>query len=294
MPLASMTGFARAAFEAEGARYVWELKSVNARGLEIRARLPAGFEHLEVELRSRTRRLLTRGSCYLGLQQDAGSGSSRLSLDLDALALVVAAARRLSAEEGIAMPTADGLLAIPGVLKEFGQMRPEAGEALDAAALQAFDKGIEAIRAARLDEGTRLHAVIEGQFASIASLVDAAAALADEAPALLRARIRDQVALLVDERAGLDPDRLHQEAVMLATRGDVREELDRLRSHVAGGRALLAGSDAVGRRLDFLAQEFNREANTLCAKALDGRLTAIGMELKTVIDQFREQVQNIE
>jgi uncharacterized protein (TIGR00255 family) len=295
MPLSSMTGFARAAFDVGGAHYSWELKSVNARGLEIRARLPAGFEHLEVEIRARARQQLTRGSCFFGLQQDSAANGARLSLDQEALALVVAAARRLSAEEGIALPSADGLLAIPGVLRE-GMQRPADDDIarIDAVAIQAFDNGLTAIRSARLEEGQRLHDVLEEQFGTIERLIEQASTIAAEAPAILRARVREQVELLVGERGSLDPDRLYQEAVILATRGDVREELDRLRSHVAAGRSLLASAEAVGRRLEFLCQEFNREANTLCAKAFDGRLTSIGMELKTVIDQLREQVQNIE
>jgi uncharacterized protein (TIGR00255 family) len=295
MPLASMTGFARAPFEAGGVQYWWELKSVNARGLEIRARLPAGFEHLEVEMRALARQRLTWGSCFFGLQADAGPNGARLSLDQDALALVVAAARRLAAEDGIAMPSADGLLAIPGVLRE-GPPRPAGDDAgrFDAAALRAFDAGLAAIASARAEEGARIQQVLKGQFAAVEELVAQGAAIAAEAPETLKARIREQVDLLLADRTAFDAERLHQEAVLLATRGDVREELDRLRSHVAGGRDLLARGGAVGRRLEFLAQEFNREANTLGAKAFDRRLTAVSMELKTVIDQFREQVQNIE
>jgi uncharacterized protein (TIGR00255 family) len=295
MPLSSMTGFARTAFEAEGAKLAWELKSVNARGLEIRLRLPPGLDHLEADIRVLVRARLARGSCFLALQKEGDSDRPRLTLNEDALALVVAAARRLAAVDGIAMPSADGLLSIPGVLQDRGEAPGgEAAERRDAAVLQALADGLAALQQARQEEGQRLRTVLNDQLTKITQLVDVAGEVAAEAPEVLGARVRDQVALLVSDRSGLDPDRLHQEAVLLATRGDVREELDRLRSHVAGARELIDSDAAVGRRLEFLAQEFNREANTLCSKAFDRRLTAVGVELKAVIDQLREQVQNLE
>jgi uncharacterized protein (TIGR00255 family) len=295
MALSSMTGFARTPFEAEGAKFAWELKSVNARGLEIRLRLPPGFDHLEADIRVLARERLARGSCFCAVQQDGAGVRSRLVLNEDALALVVAAARRLAAVEGIAMPTADGLLAIPGVLQDGGEaLSGDAAERRDTAVMQALEAGLDAVKASRAEEGLRLRAVLEDQLAEVARLVEAAAEVAAEAPELLQARIRDQVALIAAEKNGLDPSRLHQEALLAATRADVREELDRLTSHVAGTRKLIASGGAVGRRLEFLAQEFNREANTLCSKAFDQRLTTTGVELKGVIDQFREQVQNLE
>jgi uncharacterized protein (TIGR00255 family) len=295
MALSSMTGFARVSFEADGAKYCWELKSVNGRGLEIRVKLPPGLDHLETEIRAAGRDALTRGSCFFALQREGAPGRARLVLDDEALVLVLAAARRLAAVEGIAMPSADGLLAIPGVLQDRGDgADADVAERRDAAALQALASGLEALKAARIEEGRRLKAVIEAQLAAIEERVEAALSVAAEAPEALKARIREQVALLLDATSGLDADRLHQEAVLAATRADVSEELDRLKSHVAGTRDLLKSGDAVGRRLEFLAQEFNREANTLCAKAFDRRLTAIGVELKAVIDQLREQAQNLE
>ena len=295
MPLSSMTGFTRAAFEAAGEKFTWELKSVNARGLEIRLRLPPGLDHLEPEIRGLAREQLARGSCFFVLDQDNRSEQPRLMLNEEALALVVAAARRLAAVEGIGMPTADGLLAIPGVLQDRGARR--GGEEVaerDRAVLDALGRALRALKAARLEEGQRLQSILEHQLASIARLVGEAATIAAEAPDILQARIHDQVAALISERFNLDPDRLHQEAVLAATRADVREELDRLTSHLAAARQLIEPGDGVGRRLDFLTQEFNREANTLCSKAFDKRLTAIGVEMKAVIDQFRKQVQNLE
>jgi len=294
MPLSSMTGFARASFEVDGARYSWELKSVNARGLEIRLRLPPGHDHLEPDMRTRIRDGISRGSCFAVLQKEADGGRLQLVLNEQALELVLVAARRLAAVEGVAMPTADGLLAIPGVLQEVGSLpEAEGAERRDAAVLGGLDQGIAALKSARVEEGARLHAIVEMQVTEIARLTGEAASVAADAPETLKERIRGQVALLTADANGLDPDRLHQEALLAATRMDVREEIDRLTSHVTGARALLGSEEEIGRRLEFLAQEFNREANTLCAKAFDRRLTNVGIELKAVIDQLREQAQNL-
>ncbi len=289
-----MTGFARASFEVDGAKYSWELKSVNARGLEVRLRLPSGLDHLEADIRTRVRDAIARGSCFFTLSREGEGERASLVLNEEALALVVKAARRLSEIQGIGMPTADGLLAIPGVLRDgSAALEGDAAERRDAAVLIGLVAAIDILKKTRLEEGARLAAVLEEQIAQIERLVGEAESLSAGAPELLKARIRDQVALLTADASSLNPDRLHQEAVIAATRADVREELDRLRSHIAGARKLIGSGDAVGRRLDFLSQEFNREANTLCSKAFDRRLTTIGMELKAVIDQFREQVQNL-
>jgi uncharacterized protein (TIGR00255 family) len=294
MTLSSMTGFARISTEVDGSRFVWELKSVNARGLEIRLRLPPELDHLEAELRVLAREKLSRGSCFFALHQNVDGAPARLTLDEEALSLVVAAARRLAAEEGIAMPTADGLLSIPGVLRDGGAaLAEDAAERRDAAVLESFSAGVSALNDARSEEGARLRPILDDHLASIFRLAKEASELAAQAPDVLRSRIREQVKLLLTETSSLDQERLHQEAVIAATKADVREEIDRLQSHVAGARKLLATGGAVGRRLEFLVQELNREANTLCAKAYDPRLTAIGLELKATIDQFREQALNL-
>ncbi len=295
MPPSSMTGFARASFVAAGTRYNWELKSVNGRGLDIRLRLPNGLDHLETDIRQRTRNALSRGNCQFALQQDTAGTESRTRIDDAVLALVTREAARLVATNAASAPTADGLLALPGVLSEGGTaLDEEAAGVRDKTILEAFGSSIARLHDARREEGARLAQALSGQIDTIERLVAEAASLAEAAPATLRARIGKQVSLLLAEAPALDPDRLHQEAVLAATRADIREELDRLASHIAGARKRLGEDAPVGRRLEFLAQEFNREANTICSKAFDVRLTEVGMELKAVIDQFREQVQNIE
>lgn len=294
MALSSMTGFARASFEVDAVKFTWELKSVNARGLEMRLRLPPGLDHLDTDVRAAVRGAVARGNCFLSLQREAGPTRTQLSVNEDTLALVVAAARRLADVEGISSPSADGLLAIPGVLQDTGApLDDEAAGRRDTAILKALGEALAALDAARREEGGRLAAVLADQLTTIARMVDDAEAIAAEAPEVLKARIREQVAQLTDEVTTLSPERLHQEALLAATRCDVREELDRLRAHIAGAHELAESGGAVGRRLDFLAQEFNREANTLCSKSFDRRLTALGVELKATIDQFREQVQNL-
>jgi len=294
MPLSSMTGFARTSFEVDGARFSWEARSVNARGLDIRLRLPSDLDHLEAEIRMRIREAIPRGNCFFTLAREGDSERSRLVVNKEALALVVATARRLAAEEGIAMPTADGLLAIPGVLQDGGIfVEGEAAERRDAAIVAGLRASIDALLRTRNEEGARLENLLRDQIDRIEGMVANAETVSSTAPEVLKSRIREQVALLMADPAGLNPDRLHQEAVLTATRADVREELDRLRSHVAAARKLMTSGDGAGRRLEFLSQEFNREANTICSKAFDRRLTEIGLELKAVIDQLREQVQNL-
>jgi len=293
MALKSMTGFARADAELGDVRFVWEVKSVNSRGLELRLRLPPGLDRLDPEIRRLTREHLSRGSCQVALQLDRVAGASDLVINEAALAAVTDAARHLATEPGISPPSADGLMAIRGVLEERSLDAFDDAHAVDRTVLDAFATCLAALAAARAEEGDRLAAVLAGHLDNIERLTKAAAELAATAPGTLLARLDEQVARLTGE-ASLDPQRLHQEAVLLAAKADIREEIDRLTGHIAAARKLLAHGDVVGRRLDFLAQEFNREANTLCSKSFDKELTALGLELKAVIDQLREQVQNLE
>jgi uncharacterized protein (TIGR00255 family) len=295
MPLSSMTGFARSAGALAGLHWQWEVKSVNGKALDVRCRMPQGFEGLEAELRAAAAKHLKRGNLQVNLIVSGLAAGETVTVNREALDRVVAAAQALHEEIGGEPPRADALLAMRGVL-EIAQ--PEIDEAEIERRNQAmgasFEAAIVALDVARRAEGARLATILAGQIGSIEDLSRAARDSPARSPEAIKARLAEQVSRLMETGASFDRDRLHQEAVLVANRADIQEELDRLFSHVAAARALLASPDAIGRKFDFLAQEFNREANTLCSKAIDMTLTQIGLELKSVIDQLREQVQNIE
>ena len=296
MNLQSMTGFARVAAEQADTAIVWEVKSVNGKGLEFRPRLPQGFERLEPMLRQAVQKRFARGSFQAALTVTRGAGAQAQPVVNEAFLRDVAGlALRLQEQFGTAPATADGLLCLRGVLE-----MPETTEteeeraALDAAIEATLADALAGLADARRAEGEALGALLAGHLDAIEALTLRAEADPSREPAAIRARLAEQVRLLLDASAGLDEARLHQEAAFLATKADIREEIDRLKTHVASARALLQGGGAVGRKLDFLAQEFNRESNTLCSKSNAAAVTAIGLELKAVVDQFREQVQNLE
>lgn len=296
MTLTSMTGFARAEGEGEGLRCVWELRSVNGKGLDIRLRLPVGFEGIEVEARRRLQKALSRGnvSATLSVQKDLAQLAPNINADL--LDHYAEAAKSLvDRQPHIQLPRADGLLALRGVVEtsdEIGDRDQEARRS--AMVLGVLDESIESLVAARAEEGRRTTDVIAEMVGQIAALSeDAASAVVDQRD-VLRQRLSDAVHELMDASSAIAPERLEQEVALLYTKADVREELDRLATHLEQARELLAADAAVGRRFDFLCQEFNREANTLCSKAAIGDLSRIGLDLKIIIDQLREQVQNIE
>ena len=295
MPLASMTGFARADGSSGAVRWTWEMRSVNGKGLELRLRLPPGQEGLEPQVRERCAKRLTRGNVQATLTLESDAPGQRLRVNEAVLAEVIAAMERIGTRLSVQPPTLDGILSIRGVLESSDEGHdPEAEAALRADALAGLDRALTDLVAMREGEGTVIGAVLAARIDEIARLAGEAEASPARRPEVVRARLAEQVATLLDAAPALDPDRLHQEAVLLATKADIREELDRLAAHVAAARALLAEGGPVGRRLDFLAQEFNREVNTLCSKANDRSLTAIGLELKAVVDQLREQIQNLE
>jgi len=296
MSLQSMTGFARASADHDGAAIAWEVKSVNGKGVEVRPRLPPGFERLEPALRQALQRRFARGSFQAALTVARGSSAQVQPVINEAFLKDVAGlAQRLQQQFGTAPPTADGLLALRGVLELPDAVETdEARAALDGAIQAALEQALRGLENARRTEGEALGALLAGHLDAIEALTLRAEADASREPAAIRARIAEQVRLLMDASANLDEARLHQEAAFLATKADIREEIDRLKTHVASGRTLLAVGGAIGRKLDFLAQEFNRESNTLCSKSNAAAVTAIGLELKAVVDQFREQVQNLE
>ncbi len=290
----SMTGFAAVAGEVPGARWSWEIKTVNGKGLDVRLRLPPGFDALEAEARKLVGARLGRGSCQATLVVAREAQPTTLRLNLEVLATLLEALRPLSLPPNVRPASLDGLLGVRGVVEGVEPPHDEAATAaLHAAASAGLARALDALTTMRADEGAGLLEVLTARLDRIVRLVEQADRAPQRQPEAVAAKLRRSVAELV-ERLPLDPGRLHQEAVILAAKADVREELDRLATHLAAVRSLLARDDAVGRRLDFLAQELAREANTYCAKVNDAALTAIGLELRVEIEQFREQVQNIE
>lgn len=290
-----MTGFARAQ-GAQGAwRWHWEARSVNARGLDIRIRIPEGFESLEQPARVLANERFARGGITAALTLDADAARGSIRINAEALQQVLAAIKMLEGQVVASPPTLDGILALRGVVE---QQTPELSEtelaARDAAVLSSLAQALDALASARRDEGARLDVILRQHTDRMAKLVADAEALAATQPEQLRERLKTSLDELLKARAGLNEERLAQEIALLLVKADVREEIDRLKSHLTQARTMFDAGGAQGRRLDFLAQELNREANTLCSKSSDIQLTRVGLELKAVIDQLREQVQNVE
>jgi len=293
--LASMTGYARASGSASSATFNCEVKSVNSRGLDIRLRLAPGFDALEGELRRRIGAALTRGSVTFTLDVDRSGAGTEIVINEQALATVVGALEALAHKVEAAPARLDGILALKGVLVEHAH--PPAAEEEDelhAAILACADRCLAELGSVRRAEGAHLATILNGHLDTIEALTSAAEAHPARSRSALLERLRSQIADLMEAGGTFSEDRLAQEALLLATKADIREELDRLRAHIAAARKLVADGGPIGRKLDFLSQEFNREANTLCSKSAAVELTAIGLDLKAAIDQLREQVQNIE
>lgn len=294
MNLNSMTGFARADGEQNGVRWHWEVKSVNGKALEVRCRLPGGFEALEPQVRDLVGRHVRRGNCQVSLQVHREAASVGMRLNEAVLDQVIAAIQVVRQRIDSAPPAPEGILALRGVLEVAEPVDWLADESIQATMAASLSAALADLVLSRRAEGARLAVIVEAQVAAISRLTNEARETAARRPEAIRARIAEQVAKLLEASPALDRDRLHQEAVLLAAKVDVQEEIDRLSAHVEAAVQLLASAEPAGRKLDFLTQEFIREANTLCSKASDASLTAIGLNLKAVIDQMREQVQNIE
>ncbi len=295
MSLVSMTGFADAQGAFDNLRWRWEVRSVNGRSLDLRLRMPPGMEGMEPAARTLAAERFRRGNIQAGLTLDSPEGSRGLRVDTAALAQAVKLATRIAAESGLAPARVDGLLALKGVLVQEEILAIDAPEraARDAAILETLSFAFDALARARAMEGAKLAAILARTADEISRLTQDARRLSAAQPDALRDRLRTQLKDLLDASAPGD-ERIAQEIALLAARADVREELDRLSAHVQEAHRLITAGEAVGRKLDFLSQELNREANTLCSKSSDIALTRVGLAMKAAIDQFREQAQNVE
>lgn len=295
MPLQSMTGFARAEGTSGRTRWAWELRSVNGKGLDLRLRLPPGFEAMEAEARRLAGEAFTRGNMQVALSVSISEPQVEAVVNEQALAAVVALRERLAGIVDPAPLRLDALLSLRGVVdfreaEESGDERVRRDEDIQAGLAEA----VERLAAMRRQEGAALADVLLDQVGRIETLTLAVESDPSRSVAAIAERLSAQVEQLLQGATALDRDRLHQEAALLATKADLREEVDRLKAHVRAARDLIRNGGPVGRKLDFLAQEFNRESNTICSKSNAAAVTAAGIELKVVIDQFREQVQNLE
>ena len=293
MSLSGMTGFGR----AEGALGAWswaaEARSVNGRNLEVRFRGPPGFEGLERAAREGAQGRFQRGQLTVGVQAKRAEGAGAVRLNLEQLERYLAAGAPYVAAGQAAPPRLDGLLSLKGVIEAADAVEdPEAQTALEAAMAASIAAALDGLAVARAEEGRALSGVLGGLVDHIGTLTAKSSALAQGQPAIIKARFEKRLTELAGEAA--TEERILQEAAAMAVKADVQEELDRLRGHVSAAHDLLAADGAVGRRLDFLTQEFMREANTLCSKSASGALTSVGLDLKATIEQFREQVQNVE
>lgn len=293
MAIESMTGFARAAGTVGIHAFAWEIRSVNGRGLDIRVRVPPGLEVLAEAARKRLTGAFSRGTLHVNLQVSSDAGPPRPRINEAALAALLQAVERLPASAIVTPPSYDGLLAIRGVV-ELADEGEDTLTVVEKPVLAGLEEVVSGLKEARASEGRALEAVLRGHLDTIARLTKEAEAHPARGVDAIRERIAAQVGLLLEASQALDPQRLHQEAALLAVKADIREEIDRLHAHVAALRLLLDQGGPIGRKLDFLSQEFGREASTLCAKAGDAGLSRIGLELRTVVDQMREQVQNVE
>jgi uncharacterized protein (TIGR00255 family) len=295
MTLSSMTGFARCNGASGDYAWAWELRSVNGKNLDLRLRLPPGWEGLESPLRARAAEMLSRGTIHATLAARREGVSVRVRVNEPVLSAVLSTLQEIAQKVDAAPARLDGILAIKGVVEVTDQEEDEEDRrAAEITVIAGFSDALAALAAVRRQEGAALAHVLRARLDEIGRLAQCAEAAPGRRPEAVRSRLAEQVAALLGTSDRFDPDRLHQEAILIAAKADVREELDRLAAHVQQGRDLLARGGAVGRRLDFLAQELQREANTLCAKANDVELTNIGLELKSIVEQFREQVQNLE
>ena len=290
-----MTGFSRVEGTEEGYSWAWELRSVNARSLDIRLRTPSGMDRLEAGFRKAVAGQINRGNVSATLTVTRPSRKQEVSVNSEILGQLLTLSSKLSNLENVSPPSVDGLLTVRGVLEVHEEEETtEQQSKLDSEVVVAFAQATTELVENRIAEGERLTVTINGHLDEIEQCVQEMVGIAAAQPAAIAKRMREQVRALAAEVPALAEERLAQEVALLAVKADIREEIDRLAAHVEGARELLAGGSPVGRKLDFLCQEFNREANTVCSKSSDLNQTRVGLELKAVIERLREQIQNIE
>lgn len=295
MTLSSMTGFARGSGEQDGFRWNWELKSVNNKGLEIRCKLPGFLDGYDLDLKKLIGSNLTRGSVFLNLNIEQDAGAEQFVINNERLDQLVETAERLVNESELSPARIDGLLAIKGVIDIAGNdLSDERVTALKKSLSESLTSVVEQLKIARREEGERMLLVLRGQLAEMKELLSQARNAVGNRDTAMRTRFETQLAKIQNLDKPVPDDRIAQEVAIMAVKSDIQEEFDRLAAHFDEAGKLLSSDKPVGRRLDFLCQEFNREANTLCSKSNDTALTRAGVDLKVIIDQFREQVQNIE
>jgi uncharacterized protein (TIGR00255 family) len=295
MALSSMTGFARSQGASGPYAWAWELKSVNAKGFDLRLRMPPGWDAIDAPVRTRATETLSRGTVYGNLTIERQGLAPTVKINEPVLNAVLGAIEQLKGRVNSAPPSIEGILGLKGVIEVSEQEEsPDERLRADAAVVSGFAAALGDLVKARSEEGAALGRTLTARLNEIAALTTRAEATPGRQPDAIKKRLAEQIETLLEASGRFDSDRLHQEAVLLASKADIREELDRLTVHVAQAKKLISSGGPVGRRLDFLAQELNRESNTLCAKANDVELTNIGLELKAVVEQFREQVQNLE
>ena len=295
MALSSMTGFARSHGASGPYAFEWELKSVNAKGFDLRMRLPPGWDELELFAKKRAGEVLSRGTVYANLNVRRSNPLSVVRINEEVLASIVKVAGVLAGKIDAVAPSIDGLLGIKGVIEV---VEPETNEdednAAKAAAGAAFDQALLDLIEMRQREGATLGQILSQRMDEMERLAKKAEAAPGRKAEAIKARLVEQIAALLEASDRFDADRLNQEALLIAAKADIREELDRIASHISQVREMIAKGGPIGRRLDFLAQEFNREVNTCCSKSNDLELTNTGLAMKNVVEQFREQVQNLE
>lgn len=296
MSIHSMTGFARASAQYGGYNWTWEIRSVNGKSLDVRCRIPSGFEPLELLARKRIAQKFKRGNMSVSLNVSHTQAQAGYRVNHELLSQFIEVMKILEKEvPGVAAPRVDGLMGLRGVIEPIEEEESEAErDACHEAIMESLTEALEGLFEHRASEGARMGTILNGHIDEIERLCSKAEKLASAQPQALRARLIRQLKDCLENVPQLNEERVSQEAAVLMTKADVREELDRLQAHIEGARELLTKGSPCGRKLDFLCQEFNREANTLCSKAQDVELTRVGLDFKAVIDQLKEQVQNIE